>query len=146
MLETLGWDTHNAQKGRLANQLKNLDAMLAALRDGLGPVWAETTVLVATEFGRTVAVNGTGGTDHGTGSVAMLIGGAVNGGRVIADWPGLASGNLYQARDLRPTTALDALIAGTVAESFALDPARVGHSLFSRATADRPMSGLIRYG
>ena len=126
MLETLGWDTHNAQAGRLANQLRNLDAMLAALRDGLGAAWATTTVLVATEFGRTVAVNGTGGTDHGTGSVAMLLGGAVQGGRVVADWPGLAPGRLYDARDLRPTAALDALIAGAAAESLGLDPARVG--------------------
>ena len=144
MLETLGWDTHNAQKGRLANQLKNLDAMLAAMRDGLGAAWANTTVLVATEFGRTVAVNGTGGTDHGTGSVAMLVGGAVKGGRVVSDWPGLTRGQLYQARDLRPTSALDALIAGAAAESLALDPERVGKGLFAQATSDRPMSGLIR--
>jgi len=144
MLETLGWDTHSAQKPRLANQLKNLDAMIAAMRDGLGPVWARTTILVATEFGRTAAANGTGGTDHGTGSVAMLIGGAVNGGRVIADWPGLSAGNLYQARDLRPTAALDALIAGAAAESFNLDPDRVGRGLFAQATSARVLSGLIR--
>jgi uncharacterized protein (DUF1501 family) len=144
MLETLGWDTHNAQKGRLANQLKNLDTMLAAMRDGLGGDWASTTVLVATEFGRTVAVNGTGGTDHGTGSVAMLVGGAVKGGRVISDWPGLASPKLYQARDLRPTSALDALIAGAAAESLALDPDRVGRGLFTQASSERPMSGLIK--
>jgi len=143
MLETLGWDTHNAQKNRLANQLKNLDAMLAAMRDGLGAAWANTTVLVATEFGRTVAVNGTGGTDHGTGSVAMLVGGAVKGGRVISDWPGLAPGKLYQARDLRPTSGLDALIAGAAAESLALDPEHAGRSLFAQATSDRPMTGLI---
>jgi uncharacterized protein (DUF1501 family) len=144
MLETLGWDTHNAQKGRLANQLKSLDAMLAALRDGMGPAWASTTVLVATEFGRTAAVNGTGGTDHGTGSVAMLVGGAVKGGRVIADWPGLGRSALYQARDLRPTNALDALIAGAAAESLALDPERVGRGLFAQAAVERPMAGLVR--
>ena len=144
MLETLGWDTHNAQKGRLANQLKNLDAMLAAMRDGLGMAWANTTVLVATEFGRTAAVNGTGGTDHGTGSVAMLVGGAVKGGRVVSDWPGLGPGKLYEARDLRPTSALDALIAGAAAETLSLDPERVGRGLFAQATSDRPMSGLIR--
>ena len=92
MLETGGWDTHSAQAPRLANQLKALDAMVAALRDGLGAAWAETTVLVATEFGRTVAANGTGGTDHGTASAAMLLGGAVQGGRVLADWPGLGLG------------------------------------------------------
>ena len=77
-----GWDTHSAQAPRMTNRLKSLDAMLAALRDGLGAAWAETTVLVATEFGRTAAANGTGGTDHGTASAAMLLGGGVDGGRV----------------------------------------------------------------
>jgi uncharacterized protein (DUF1501 family) len=144
MLETLGWDTHSAQKGRLTNQLKNLDALIAAIRDGLGPAWAMTTVLVATEFGRTAAVNGTGGTDHGTGSVAMLAGGGVKGGRVISDWPGLAASSLYEQRDLRPTFALDALIAGAVAESLALDPERVSHGLFAQVTSQRPLTGLLR--
>ena len=144
MLETLGWDTHNAQKGRLATQLKNLDVLLAALRDGLGPAWADTTVLVATEFGRTASINGTGGTDHGTGSVAMLIGGAVKGGRVVADWPGLADVNLYEARDLRPTSALDALIAGAAAEGLNLDSERVRRGLFAQTVNGRPMSGLIK--
>ncbi|WP_294353728.1 DUF1501 domain-containing protein [uncultured Sphingomonas sp.] len=144
MLETLGWDTHNAQQGRLAGQLRNLDALVAALRDGLGAAWGMTTVLVATEFGRTAALNGTGGTDHGTGSVAMLVGGNVMGGRVIADWPGLAAGRLYEARDLRPTSALDAVIAGAVAESLALDPERVRRGLFAQATAQRPLTGLLR--
>ncbi|MFS0771126.1 DUF1501 domain-containing protein [Sphingomonas sp. 1P08PE] len=144
MLETLGWDTHSGQQGRLANQLKNLDALVAALRDGLGSAWTATTVLVATEFGRTAAVNGTGGTDHGTGSVAMLLGGAVRGGRVVADWPGLAPASLYDQRDLRPTSALDAVIAGAVAESLALDPQRVGRSLFAQATTERPITGLLR--
>ena len=110
MIETGGWDTHSAQNARLANQLKALDTMLAALRDGLG-AWQQTTVLVATEFGRTAAANGTGGTDHGQASVAMLAGGAVAGGRVIADWPGLRPGDLYEGRDLKPTASLDALIS-----------------------------------
>ena len=144
MLETLGWDTHSAQQGRLANQLKSLDAMLAAMRDGMGSAWATTTVLVATEFGRTVAVNGTGGTDHGTGAVAMVIGGAVRGGRVIADWPGLAPSMLYQSRDLRATSALDALIAGVAADGLALDPERVGRTLFAQLAGERPMSGFVR--
>ncbi|MEP6790546.1 MAG: DUF1501 domain-containing protein, partial [Ramlibacter sp.] len=103
MLETNGWDTHSGQAGRMANQLKQLDAMIAALRDGMGAAWANTTVLVATEFGRTAAANGTGGTDHGTASVAMLLGGAVQGGRVLGDWPGLEAAALYQGRDLQPT-------------------------------------------
>lgn len=144
MLETGGWDTHSGQAGRLANQLKALDTLLAALRDGMGPAWQQTTVLVATEFGRTAAANGTGGTDHGTGSVAWVLGGAVNGGRVVADWPGLANGQLYENRDLRPTAALDALIAGVAAESLALDPDGVARRLFPLAGPPRPMTGLVR--
>jgi uncharacterized protein (DUF1501 family) len=148
MIETGGWDTHSAQNPRLANQLKALDTMLAALRDGLGPQWAKTTVVVATEFGRTAATNGTAGTDHGTASVAMLIGGAVAGGRVLADWPGLRPNDLYEARDLKPTASLDALIAGAASESLRLDPERTAHALFAqngtRALAQRPMTGLIR--
>ena len=105
-----------SQNARLANQLKALDTMLAALRDGLGPAWQQTTVLVATEFGRTAAVNGTGGTDHGQASVAMLAGGAVAGGRVIADWPGLHPSDLYEGRELKPTASLQALIAGAAAD------------------------------
>jgi uncharacterized protein (DUF1501 family) len=141
MIETEGWDTHFAQAPRLTARLKALDAMVAAMRDGLGPLWAKTTVLVATEFGRTVAVNGTGGTDHGTASVAMLIGGAVKGGRVVADWPGLS--HLYEERDLKPTMALDGLIAGAAGETFALDAEKVANGLFGEG-AGRPASGLIR--
>ncbi|MDR3098667.1 MAG: DUF1501 domain-containing protein [Paraburkholderia sp.] len=144
MIETGGWDTHSAQNARLANQLKALDTLLASLRDGLGPVWNQTTVLVATEFGRTAAVNGTGGTDHGQASVAMLAGGAVAGGRVLADWPGLRPGDLYEQRDLKPTTSLDALIAGAAAESLQLDPQRTAAVLFAQAGTQRPVTGLIR--
>jgi uncharacterized protein (DUF1501 family) len=144
MIETGGWDTHSAQNARLANQLKALDTMLASLRDGMGPLWSKTTVLVATEFGRTAAANGTGGTDHGTGSVAMVLGGSVQGGRVIADWPGLAPHNLYEARDLKPTTSLDALIAGTASESLGLDPQRTASALFGQTPAGRPLSGIVR--
>ncbi|AEA65022.1 DUF1501 domain-containing protein [Burkholderia gladioli] len=143
MIETGGWDTHSAQNARLANVLKGLDAMLASLRDGLGPVWNDTTVLVATEFGRTAAANGTGGTDHGQGSVAMLLGGAVAGGRVIADWPGLRQADLYEGRDLKPTASLDALIAGAAAETLRLDPQRATAALFERPAASRPMTGLV---
>ena len=92
MFDTTGWDTHanqGADKGALALRLRALDAGLKALRDGLGAGWDRTVVLVATEFGRTVAVNGTRGTDHGTGAAAFLLGGAVRGGRVLGDWPGL---------------------------------------------------------
>src|SRR3954470_21339099 len=124
VIETGGWDTHAGQRGRLGFQLRGLDAMLAALKTGLGPDWASTLVLVATEFGRTAAPNGTGGTDHGTASLAMLFGGAVAGGRVLADWPGLTGAALYEGRDLKPTLDLDTLIASAVSEHYRLDMGR----------------------
>jgi uncharacterized protein (DUF1501 family) len=139
MIETGGWDTHSAQNPRLANTLKALDTMIGALADGMGPQWANTTVLVATEFGRTAAANGTGGTDHGTGSAAMIFGGGVSGGRVIADWPGLSNGALYQSRDLKPTTGLDAVIATATGETFGIEPQRVASTLF-------PELGTQRFG
>jgi uncharacterized protein (DUF1501 family) len=109
VFETTGWDTHanqGAGNGALALRLAALDAGLRALATGLGPVWDRTVVLVATEFGRTVAQNGTRGTDHGTGAAGFLLGGGVRGGKVIADWPGLAPASLYQGRDLKPTMDL----------------------------------------
>lgn len=135
MIETGGWDTHSAQNNRLAAQLKNLDALIAALHDGLGDAWSQTVVLVATEFGRTAAANGTGGTDHGTGAVAMLMGGAVQGGRVLADWPGLQPGQLLENRDLKPTTSVDALIASAAGECFGIDPQRLARNLFPQGHA-----------
>jgi uncharacterized protein (DUF1501 family) len=137
MIETGGWDTHSAQNPRLATQLKALDAMIVAMRDGLGEHWANTTVLVATEFGRTAAANGTGGTDHGTASAAIIVGGTVAGARVLADWPGLANASLYQARDLKPTIGLDAVIASAAGETFGIDPQRVGATLFPDGGAQR---------
>ena len=130
MIETNGWDTHSAQRGRLAAQLKDLDQLLGALKTGLGADWANTLVVVATEFGRTARPNGTGGTDHGQASVAMLLGGTVAGGKVIADWPGLSNASLYEGRDLKPTTDLDSLIAGALAQHYRLAPARVMTTLF----------------
>jgi uncharacterized protein (DUF1501 family) len=144
MIETGGWDTHSGQKGRLNAQLGGLDAMVGAIKAGLGSEWSNTLVLVATEFGRTVAVNGTGGTDHGTASAAMLFGGAVKGGRVVADWPGLRSGDLFEARDLKPTVALEAVVAGAAAAHFGLDPARTMRTLYPSSGALRPVEGLIR--
>jgi uncharacterized protein (DUF1501 family) len=143
-IETGGWDTHSGQRARLGLQLKGLDALLAALKTGLGPDWSNTLVVVATEFGRTAAPNGTGGTDHGTASAAMLLGGAVDGGRVIADWPGLSQSALYEGRDLKPTADLDALIATALAEHYSLEPARVAGALFPGGAKPRTLSRLIR--
>jgi len=123
VLESSGWDTHANQgsvQGQLAQRLTDLDNGLAALRNGLAAWWTTTQVLVVTEFGRTAAMNGTNGTDHGTASVAFRLGGTQgglqNGGSVLTKWPGLAAANLQDGRDLRPTRDLRELFAS--AESF----------------------------
>ena len=144
VIETGGWDTHANQRGRFAFQMRGLDALIAALRSGLGGEWQNTLVLVATEFGRTVAPNGTGGTDHGTGAMAMLLGGSLAGGRVLADWPGLGAAALHEGRDLRPTLALEALVAGAIAGHYSLDPAQTARTLFPNGGGDRPIEGLSR--
>ena len=117
VFDTLGWDTHaneGGARGALAQRLGVLDGALRTLKDSLGDTWGRTVVLVATEFGRTAAVNGTRGSDHGTGAAAFLLGGAVRGQRVVADWPGLARGALYQDRDLAPTLDLRAVMKGVL--------------------------------
>ena len=144
MIETGGWDTHTAQPVRLEKQLKSLDAMIAAMRDGLGPIWQKTTIIIATEFGRTAAINGTNGTDHGTGSAAIIIGGDVNGGRVLADWPGLSNTALHEGRDLKPTMGLDTLIASLVSEGFKLDPSKTARTLFPEISTNKPIPNLLK--
>jgi len=144
MLESSGWDTHNQQTGRLNRQFTALDATLGAMRDGLGDVWNKTIILVATEFGRTVAPNGTGGTDHGTATAAMVLGGAVKGGRVLTDWPGLAPGNLFENRDLRPTLAINSLISGVAGESLGIEPGLVLRTLFADANSVKPLEGFLK--
>ena len=143
MIETGGWDTHAAQAPRLAAQLKALDTMIAAMRNAMGAAWKKTTVLVATEFGRTAAVNGTGGTDHGTASMAMLIGGSVKGGRVLTDWPGLATSKLYEKRDLKPTTDLRAVLKGLLADHLGADARSLETAVFPDSADVRPLQGLL---
>ncbi len=130
-LETNGWDTHSQQKGRLGGGLRELDGLIAALRDGLGAEWANTMALVATEFGRTVAFNGTQGSDHGTASAAMIFGGALkNGGQITSDWPGLAPAKLYEGRDLRPTTRFEDVVTAALSGHYAIDPVQMKRTLF----------------
>ena len=143
MIELGGWDTHANQRGAFARSARQLDALLAAYKAGMGAGWADTMVVVATEFGRTAKLNGTGGTDHGTASAALVMGGAVRGGRVVADWPGLAEPQLYEGRDLAPTTALESVLAGAVAEHLRLDPVRAMAQLFPGRDA-APLSGIVR--
>ena len=121
VMEMGGWDSHTNQaapNGATSNNLRTLDATLDALREGLQPggTWGRTVVLVATEFGREVAVNGNQGTDHGTGGAAFVLGGAVKGGRVLADWPGLAKKDRFEGRDLRITTDLRAAMRPILTE------------------------------
>lgn len=125
-----GWDTHNNQAGSLRGPLAQLSKTILALRDGLGPVWGQTTVLAMTEFGRTVRENGSHGTDHGTGGAMLLAGGAVRGGKVYSDWPGLAELDLYQNRDLTPTADVRAYAAAAMQGLFGLDRAVLESSVF----------------
>ncbi len=138
-----GWDTHVNESARLAQLLAGLDAALAAFEQTLGARWADTAILVVTEFGRTVQINGTGGSDHGTASVAFLAGGAVKGGRVLADWPGLAQGALFEGRDLKPTTDLRALASGLVGEHLGVSQKVLGATVFPGSEQLRPLTGLI---
>jgi uncharacterized protein (DUF1501 family) len=106
-----GWDTHRNQRANMRKSLRSLSDVILTLREELGAVWGATTVIAMTEFGRTARENGTGGTDHGTGGLAVLAGGAVRGGKVYGDWPGLGEGDLYQGRDLMPTQDVRAYAA-----------------------------------
>ena len=147
VLETSGWDTHaneGGAEGQLAARLAALDAGLRELRTSLGPAWQNTAVLLATEFGRTAAVNGTRGTDHGTGSAAFLVGGAVAGGRMVADWPGLAPAALYEGRDVRPTLDLRAVMKGVLHEQMGVADRALDRDVFPDSAAVRRITGLIR--
>jgi uncharacterized protein (DUF1501 family) len=143
-VDMTGWDTHIRQDARLERQLGLLDEGVQRLRQTLGDAWRHTAVLVMTEFGRTAAFNGSGGTDHGTGTTAFLLGGAVEGGRVVADWPGLDEASLLQKRDLRPTMDLRAIAKGVLEDHMALPRAALDRTIFPDSQGLRPLSGLIR--
>lgn len=142
-LELEGWDTHTGQPARIAAALSELDAGLVALKAGLGDVWKQTVVLVVTEFGRTVRADGTLGTDHGTGTAAFIAGGAVAGGRVQANWPGLAQRNLFENRDLQPTADLREIGKGLLMAHLGLDAAALA-TVFPDSEGVSPMGGLLR--
>ena len=129
--------------GQLATRLSGLDGAFEELQSGLGDNWKDTVVVAVTEFGRTARINGTGGSDHGTAGVALLAGGALKGGRVIANWPGLKANQLYQGRDLAPTTDLRAVMKGLLADLFRLSPSTLGDKVFPNSAAVQPMRDLI---
>lgn len=144
-VETGGWDTHANQglgTGKLTNNFDILAQGLEAYREGMGAAWKDTAVLVVTEFGRTVKGNGTGGTDHGTASAAFLLGGSVNGGRIVGDWPGLSK--LYQDRDLMPANDLRALLKGTLHQHLGIAPAQLEASIFPGSWGAGEFGGLFR--
>jgi uncharacterized protein (DUF1501 family) len=141
-----GWDTHineGIASGQLANLFGALDGAFQAIETGAGDAWSDTVVAVVTEFGRTARINGTQGTDHGTGTVALLIGGALKGGSVIADWPGLKESNLYENRDLKPTTDLRAVLKGLLHDHLRVDDRALAEVVFPGSAAVKPMSGLV---
>jgi uncharacterized protein (DUF1501 family) len=143
VLEMGGWDTHANQmnpNGALANNLRTLDAALAALRESLGAAWSRSVVLVATEFGREVAANGTLGSDHGTGGAAFVLGGAVAGGRVIADWPGLGKSQRHEGRDLRITTDLRAAMKTVLADHLRVSTAAIENTVLPQSAAVKKLS------
>jgi uncharacterized protein (DUF1501 family) len=147
VLEATGWDTHANQggaKGTLAQRLAGLDRALRTLAEELGALWPQTAVLVVTEFGRTAAMNGTRGTDHGTGGCAFLAGGAVRGGRVVADWPGLSHSALLDNRDLRPTLDLRSVFKGVLDQHMHVDAKTLDSRVFPDSSNARPLQGLMR--
>jgi uncharacterized protein (DUF1501 family) len=141
-----GFDTHANQgssQGQLATRLAYLDAVLDGVAKGMGPGWKDTAVVVVTEFGRTAHVNGTGGTDHGTASTALLLGGALKKGGIVGDWPTLAGGKLFEARDTAPTLDMRGLFKGLLAAQFGLDRRALDTAVFPGSASVAPTEGLI---
>ena len=141
-----GWDTHadeGVMSGRLANLLAALDGAIAAIESEMKETWRDTVVAVITEFGRTARINGTDGTDHGTATVALLAGGALKGGRVVADWPGLKPANLHEGRDLKPTTDLRGVLKGVLKDHLRLDEAVLASKVFPESGRVKPVAGLL---
>ena len=136
--------TRASPPGRLSQLLGALDAALAAVETNMGPAWRETVVALVTEFGRTARINGTDGTDHGTATVALLAGGALKGGRVIADWPGLKSADLYENRDLKPTTDLRAVLKGLLKDHLRADERALAENVFPGSAEHQADGGIGR--
>ena len=141
-----GWDTHTdegAGDGRLANLLGALDGALNALATTMAPVWDDTVIAVMTEFGRTARINGNEGTDHGTATTALLLGGAVKGGRVLADWPGLKDPQLFEDRDLYPSLDLRGVLKGALRDHLGIAANDLSTKVFPDSIGIKPVGGLI---
>jgi uncharacterized protein (DUF1501 family) len=143
-----GWDTHADEgpvNGRLAALLGALDGAIAAVESEMKEAWRETVVVVVTEFGRTARINGTEGTDHGTATVALLAGGALKGGRVIADWPGVKPAGLYEGRDLKPTIDLRAVLKGVLKDHLRIEEAALATKVFPDSGRVKPLRDLLAH-
>jgi uncharacterized protein (DUF1501 family) len=138
-----GFDSHANQAGLLNTRLAYLDAVLDGVHQGLGFEWKDTVVVVATEFGRTARANGTGGTDHGTGSTALVLGGALKPGGIVGDWPTLKANALYENRDVAPTVDMRGLFKGVLAEHMGVDRAVLDNAVFPSSAAVKPVLGLV---
>jgi uncharacterized protein (DUF1501 family) len=141
-----GWDTHvneGVVKGRLPNLLGALDGAIAEIETNMGDAWRETAVVFVTEFGRTARVNGNDGTDHGTATIAILAGGALKGGRVVADWPGLKDTDLYEHRDLRATTDLRSVLKGLLKDHLRVGDDVLAAEVFPDSLAAPAMPDLL---
>jgi uncharacterized protein (DUF1501 family) len=138
-----GFDSHANQAGLLNQRLAYLDAVLDGVHTGLGPEWKNTVVLVATEFGRTARANGTGGTDHGTGSTALILGGALKAGGIVGDWPTLKQNALFENRDVAPSLDMRGLFKGVLAEHMGVDRAALDNAVFPSSAAVKPVMGLV---
>lgn len=141
-----GFDTHaneGAAQGQLATRLGYLDAVLDGIHTGLGPDWKDTVVLVATEFGRTARVNGTGGTDHGTASTALVLGGALKPGGIVGDWPTLKASALFENRDLAPALDMRSLFKGVLADHLGVEHAQLEKTVFPDSATAKPLRGLV---
>jgi uncharacterized protein (DUF1501 family) len=141
-----GFDTHANQgssQGQLATRLAYLDASLDGLAEGLGPAWKDTVVVVVTEFGRTAHVNGTGGTDHGTASTALLLGGALKKGGIVGDWPTLSPAKLFENRDTAPTLDMRGLFKGILTDHLGVDRRSLDTTIFPDSAGVAPATGIV---
>jgi uncharacterized protein (DUF1501 family) len=147
VFDITGWDTHfnqGAGDGQLARRLAALDEGFAALKTALGETWNKTVIVAASEFGRTVAVNGTGGTDHGTASIAFMMGGSVAGGAIHAQWKGLKSSALRDGRDLPATTDTRSIFKGILADHLGVAKKSLEDRIFPDSAAAVALKGIIR--
>ncbi|WP_369059334.1 DUF1501 domain-containing protein [Caulobacter sp. 73W] len=138
-----GFDTHAGQVGQLQSRLSYMDALIGGLTSGLGPAWNDTVIVAATEFGRTARVNGTGGTDHGTASSALVLGGGLKKGGIIGDWPTLQQTALFENRDTTPTLDMRGLFKGVLRDHLGVEQRALETTVFPDSASARPVTGIV---